>query len=145
VTFHIWRKPFSEEELKMDFSLIARRLREKIVRISGELSKKLDKTARRFVSEAVYGILSSQTVLLTDLGRSLEGDVKLKKIIERFCRQLGKASLWLSIQKQLLSQVSWRIADKTLLILDISDIQKRYARKMEYVATVRDGSKKEVR
>jgi hypothetical protein len=128
----------------MDFSLIARRLREKIVRISGELSKKLDKTARRFVSEAVYGILSSQTVLLTELGRSLEGDVTLKKIIERFCRQLGKASLWLSIHKQLLSQVSWRIADKTLLILDISDIQKRYARKMEYVATVRDGSKKEL-
>jgi hypothetical protein len=33
-----------------------------------------------------------------------------------------------------------RIQDLTLLILDLSDISKKYARKMEYLARVRDGS-----
>lgn len=128
----------------MDFSLISKRLRDKIAQISGELSRKLDKTARRFVIEMVYGILSSQSVLLTEIGRCLEEKVKLKKIVERFCRHLGKKELWLSIHQQLLSRVSWRIEEKTLLILDISDIRKNYARKMEYMATVRDGSEKEL-
>jgi len=35
---------------------------------------------------------------------------------------------------------SGRIKENTLLVLDISDIAKKYAEKMEYLATVRDGS-----
>ena len=33
-----------------------------------------------------------------------------------------------------------RVKDKTLLILDLSDLKKKYAQKMEHLATVRDGS-----
>ncbi len=35
-----------------------------------------------------------------------------------------------------------RIGEGTLLVLDISDLSKKYAKKMEYMATVRDGSEK---
>jgi hypothetical protein len=35
---------------------------------------------------------------------------------------------------------SKQIKDRTLLILDLSDLKKKYAEKMEYLATVRDGS-----
>ncbi len=34
---------------------------------------------------------------------------------------------------------SSRVKDRTLLILDLSDLKKKYAEKMEYMATVRDG------
>ena len=128
----------------MNFNLISKRLRAKIARISGELSRKMSKTTRRFVIEAVYGILSSQSVLLTEIGRSLEGEVKLKKVVERFCRQLGKAELWLSIHRELLSEISFKIKENTLLILDISDIRKKYGQRMEYIAEVRDGSENEI-
>ena len=37
-----------------------------------------------------------------------------------------------------------RVHDRTLLILDLSDISKKYARKMEYLAHVHDGSEGEV-
>jgi len=124
----------------MKFSKIALKLREKIVKISGELSGKLDKTANRFLAESVYGILFSKSILLTEIGRSLEEDVSIKKIEERFCRQLGKEDLWENIHDNLLFRVSCKINDNTLLILDISDIQKRYAKRMEYVTKVRDGS-----
>ena len=33
-----------------------------------------------------------------------------------------------------------QVKDRTLLILDLSDLTKKYAEKMEYLATVRDGS-----
>jgi hypothetical protein len=51
-------------------------------------SLKLDKTARRFIQEAVYGIIASQSIMLTDIGRQLESRISLKKIEERFSRQL---------------------------------------------------------
>ena len=129
-----------KERALMDYSKIAKKLREKVTRFSGELCEGLGKTATRFVTEAVYGILVSQSVVLTKMGRTLENDVPLKKIEERFCRQLAKPALWDNIQHTVLSQSSSRIKDDTLLVLDPSDIQKKYAKKMERLAYVRDGS-----
>lgn len=124
----------------MNFNQLAGRLREKLVRFSGELCGRLGKTATRFITEAVYGIMVSQSVLLTEIGRKLEDDVGLKKIEERFCRQLAKEGLWDKLHKGVLAQAASKIFEDTLLIIDISDIQKKYAKKMEYLATVRDGS-----
>jgi len=124
----------------MNFSHLANKLRNKITRFSGILSQDLDKTTRRFVREAVYGIMASQSVMLTEIGRQLESRVSLKKIEERFSRQLIKPGIWASIHRRILSQASSRVKDKTLLILDLSDIKKKYAEKMEYLAGVHDGS-----
>lgn len=124
----------------MDNSKIARRLRDKVSRFSGELCQGLGKTATRFVTESMYGILASQSVVLTRMGRTLENDVALKKIEERFCRQLAKPALWAKVQHRILSEASTRIKQDTLLVLDPSDIQKKYAKKMEHLAYVRDGS-----
>ena len=129
-----------KERALMDYSKIARKLREKVTKFSGELCEGLGKTATRFVTEAVYGILVSQSVVLTKMGRTLENDVPLKKIEERFCRQLAKPILWDNIQHTMLSQAASHIKDDTLLVLDPSDIQKKYAKKMEHLAYVRDGS-----
>lgn len=124
----------------MNFSHLANKLRSKITKFSGILSQDLDKTTRRFVREAVYGIMASQSVMLTEIGRQLESRVSLKKIEERFSRQLIKPGIWASIHRRILSQASSRVKDNTLLILDLSDIKKKYAEKMEYLAGVHDGS-----
>ena len=124
----------------MNYSKLANKLRTKLSKFSGYVSKNLDKTCRRFISEAIYGILSSQSVMLTEIGRSLEAEVPLKKIEERFCRQLKKDEIWENIHEQVLSNAAPCIKDDTLLILDLSDLFKKYAKKMEYLATVRDGS-----
>ncbi|MBN4049685.1 hypothetical protein JYT36_00495 [Bacteroidales bacterium AH-315-N07] len=124
----------------MKFSKIANKLRGKISKFSGELSNKLDKTAGRFINEALYGILSNQSVMLTEIGRSLETDVPLKKIEERFCRQLAKEEIWNNIHQRVLKSGGDKIKEDTLLILDLSDLYKKYAEKMEYLTQVRDGS-----
>jgi hypothetical protein len=49
------------------------------LRKMGILSQDLDKTARRFVQEAVYGIMASQGVMLTEIDRQLESLASLKK------------------------------------------------------------------
>ena len=124
----------------MNFSHLASKLRYKVTKFSGILSLGLDKTARRFVKEAIYGIIASESVLLTEIGRQMESRVSLKKTEERFSRQLIKPDIWGCIQKSILSMASERVKEKTLLILDLSDLKKPYAEKMEYLAQVRDGS-----
>lgn len=124
----------------MQYSKLAGKLRRKINKFSGYVSTHLDKTARRFIREALYGIMYSQSVLLTEIGRSLQTKVSLKKIEDRFCRQLGKEGIWQAIHQQVLADAAPRINERTLLILDLSDLTKKYARKMQYLARVRDGS-----
>jgi len=128
----------------MNFSHLANKLRSKITRFSGILSQDLDKTAQRFVREAIYGIMASQSVLLTEIGRQLESHVSLKKIEERFSRQLFKSRIWDCLHQRLLSLAGNRVKDKTLLILDLSDVKKKYAEKMEYLTKVHDGSEDEI-
>lgn len=124
----------------MLYSLIANKLRSKITEFSGYVSKNLDKTAQRFICEALYGIMASQSVMLTEIGRSLQTRVSLKKTEERFCRQIKKKQIWEQVHRQVLDDAGRRITDQTLLMLDLSDLHKKYAEKMEYLATVRDGS-----
>lgn len=124
----------------MNYSLIATKLRNKISRFSGELSKKLDKTCQRFIRECIYGILAQESVMLTEIGRSINSTVSLKKVEERFCRQLAKPEIQQTLHNQIAHQASGQINEESLLILDISDVKKKYAKSMEYLATVRDGS-----
>lgn len=74
------------------------------------------------------------------MGRQLETRVSLKKVEERFRRQLLKPGIYDCLQSRILSLASERVKERTLLILDLSDLKKKYAEKMEYLATVRDGS-----
>lgn len=124
----------------MNYSKLASKLRTKIAKFSGYVSSGLDKSSKRFINEAVYGIMFSQSVMLTEIGRSLETPISLKKIEERFCRQLKKEGLWENIHRQVLIDASAHIKDDTLLILDLGDLHKKYAEEMEYLAKVRDGS-----
>ncbi len=124
----------------MNSSKVAVKLREKIVHFSGELSRGLPKTAGRFVAEMIYGIQAGQSVMLTEVARCLEEPTTIKKTEERLSRQLGREGLGEVVQDNLLAKASKQINDDTLLIIDPSDIKKKYAKKMQYLGRVRDGS-----
>lgn len=128
----------------MDYSRMARKLREKIAGFSGELSRGMPKVAERFVREMVYGIQASQSVVLTKIGRMLEEPVSIKKVEERLSRQLLRRGLGVRVQENLLAMASSLVREDTLLILDPSDIRKKYAKGMQYLGTVRDGSEGEL-
>jgi hypothetical protein len=128
----------------MYFARTAQKLREQMVRFSGELSSGLPKVSRRFVAEMVFGIQARGSVRLTEVGRSLGERISLKKTEERLSRQLGRRGLDREIQRRLVEQAAPRIEDDTLLVLDLSDVTKKYAEKMENMGRVRDGSEKEL-
>jgi hypothetical protein len=100
----------------------------------------LCKPARRFVGEALYGIAARQSVRLTEIGRALEEPIPLIKTETRLSRNLGRPDLREHLGQAILREGRRKVGERTLLILDISDIAKPYAEKMEYLARVRDGS-----
>jgi len=124
----------------MNGSRTARNLRKSIGRFSGDLSKGLCKRAQRFVAEMVYGIQASESVMLTEIGRRLEEDIPLRKTEYRLSRNLQRPQLEAVLQHNVLAMGARHIDEDTLLIVDPSDLSKKYAKKMEYLARVRDGS-----
>jgi hypothetical protein len=111
---------------------------------SGKLCFGLPKVAGRFVGEALFGICARQSLHLSEWGRSLKEKTSLSKTVDRLSRQLDRQELWEEMTSKILRMSRGKIGDKTLLIVDTSDISKPYAKKMEYLARVRDGSKKEL-
>lgn len=126
----------------MYYAKTASKVREQILKFSGELSAGWPKVARRFLAETIYGIQARQSVHLTEIARSLGEKIPLKKTQYRLCRQLGREDLGRRVVNGLCRMGAERVEKKTLLILDISDIRKKYARKMEHLARIRDGSEK---
>ena len=119
---------------------IGRKLRAQIHGFSGEVSAKAGKVARRFVEEMVYGILSRGSVRLTEVARALDEKITLHKTHDRLSRNLANPRLEDLVTEGVLQKGAGLVGKKSLLIVDTSDLIKKYAKKMEYLADVRDGS-----
>jgi len=122
----------------LNLSRIASRLREQMQAFLGKLP--LPKPARRFVLEAVYGIQTRQSVHLSEIARALDEPIPLIKTVNRLSRQAARKGLAEDLTRFVIDQGAPRIKERTLLLIDPSDLTKKYARKMEYLARVRDGS-----
>lgn len=119
---------------------LSHKIRAQITLFSGKLSSGLTKPRRRFVDEMIYGLTASQSLMLSEISRSLNESIPLLKTENRLCRNLGKKDLCFHMQRALASSQSPHIKEESLLVLDLSDISKKYAEHMQYLAKVRDGS-----
>jgi hypothetical protein len=124
----------------MDNSKIAQKMQRQIEEFSGILSVGLPKVSQRLVGEVIYGIQARGSVRLTEIGRALHEKISLHKTQDRLCRQLKREGLGEKVRENLLGEGAKRIKEETLLIVDISDLSKKYAEKMEYMSSVYDGS-----
>jgi len=92
----------------------------------------------------LFGIQASQDVKLSNVARSLKEEIPLIKTEDRLSRNLKAVELEAELTPQLAAMASHRVSANTVLCLDLSDIRKEYAKKMEYLAPVHDGSAGEV-
>jgi hypothetical protein len=124
---------------------IGKKLRQQIHKFSGELySSKNGKVSSRFVEEMIFGVSASGSVRLTEIARSLEEEIELHATHKRLSRNLADTNLAQGLEEKVLELGAKRISKKTLIIIDPSDLQKKYAKKMEYLAAVRDASDKTI-
>lgn len=81
---------------------------------------------------------------LSSIARSLQEKIPLIKSEDRLSRNLAAEELAIHLAQQLAQRGSRRVGCDTVLSLDLSDVRKDYARKMEYLDQVYDGSTGEI-
>lgn len=128
----------------MQHSKICSRLKAQLTRFSCELTAGLSKPLRNFVGEMLFGIQASQDVKLSNIARSLQEKIPLLKTEDRLSRNLQAPELETHLRARLLQLGSRREETNTVLCLDLSDVRKEYAHKMEFLDRVWDGSAGEV-
>ena len=104
----------------------------------------MDKPRQKVLPELIEGILSSGSCLIAESARQIDPE-HLQTTERRFLRTLesphwDESNLWITHLKQ----TAPFIQEDTLVTMDITDLAKPHAKKMEALATVRDGSKKEL-
>jgi len=124
----------------MHDSKICSRLKAQLTKFTLLLTEGLSRPQQKFVREVVFGIQASQDVKLSNIARSLKEDIALIKTENRLSRNLEAPELESHLSERLAAMGGRRVAENTGLCLDLSDLRKEYARKMEYLAKVRDGS-----
>jgi hypothetical protein len=124
----------------MQDSKLRSRLKAQLTKFCSELCEGLSRPLEKFVGQMLFGIQASQDVKLSNIARSLKEEIPLIKTEDRLSRNLRAVELEAELTGQLAKMASQRITADTVLCLDLSDIRKEYAKKMEYLATVHDGS-----
>jgi hypothetical protein len=126
-------------------SKIAGKIKSQITRFSHKISGDFKKPTRKLIVQMLYGIQASKDVKLSNIARSLNEEIPLIKTETRLSRNLGRMGLTDRINKGLVREGGKRVQKDTVIALDLSDLDKPYAQKMEYLALVRDGSTGEKR
>jgi len=106
------------------------------------LTDQLSKPKTKFISQILCGVLFSENLILTNIASKVPQPSRLTAIAKRFRRQLADSQSFLKVVLfNYLCLARRRLDVDSLFIVDLSDIAKPYAKKMENIATVRDGDK----
>jgi hypothetical protein len=124
---------------------IAERFDAYVERVGGRLYK----PCRRFLREALFGLVEKRSVLLSEIGRALDEPSDLIHTEKRLSRNLGNERYDdAAVEADYLRLVAPILRDerypRPVIAVDLTDIAKSRARKMPYLSTVHDGSEDEL-
>ena len=121
-------------------SLLVNRFKAQCNKFSGNIARGLGKTKRRLIRELVYGIQASKDVKLSNISRSLQESIALIKTENRLSRNLNDEDFTGHINTELLRLADDKITAEMVIAIDPGDIMKPYAKAMEHLCKVYDGS-----
>lgn len=119
-------------------------LKGQLSKFSGIISKGFKKPKKRLIKEMLYGIQASKDVKLSNIARTLREDQPLIKTEDRLSRNLDDEDFTEGMNEEICRLGASRVTDDMVIGIDPGDLRKRYARKMEFLGKVWDGSEKEV-
>jgi len=128
-----------------NYSILSSNLKRRILRFSEKISKGLSRPNFKFVTQMIYGILSSQSCHLSKIARALDEPISLKKTIDRLSCNLSAFSGGMKLFENYIRKIKCCTTEKSILIVDDGDITKPCSRKLEGLGKVRDGSTGEMK
>lgn len=126
----------------IDYNILGSNLKRKILRFSEKICDGLTRPKFKFISQMLYGILAAGSCLLSEIGRKLDEETSLKKIIDRLSRNLkdfGEEDRDVLFEGYI-NTVKSCFSKDTILLIDNGDITKPCSPKFEAITEVRDGS-----
>ncbi|WP_312812807.1 hypothetical protein [Sedimentibacter sp.] len=100
-------------------------LKREILNFSNKISKELPKPDRKFIADITYGMLASNSCLLTDISDQLHEDSKKVNTVERLTRHLNNGIPKKALISYLRNVRKW-IPDNPVIHIDDSDVVKPY-------------------
>jgi hypothetical protein len=119
-------------------------LKGQLSKFSGIISKGFRKSKQRLIKEMLYGIQASKDVKLSNISRTLKEDQALIKTEDRLSRNLDDEDFTNGLNEEICRLGSSKVTDDMVIAIDPGDIRKKYARKMELLGKIYDGSEHEV-
>ena len=129
----------------MNNNKVLKSLKAKLDRFLENISNGLCKVDKRFIRDMAIGLLKGKDVLLSEIGRKLNENISIKKTDERLCRQLLKYNQEEKVLRNFRTFVNEEINNKTIFVIDNTDVTKPYGKKFENMCKVMDGSTGEVK
>lgn len=123
-----------------NYNTLNSNLKRGILKYSEKISKKFTRPELKFVCNMIYGMLASKSCLLSEIGRNLNEKISLRKTVTRLSRNLNEFNNGNELFEEYLKSIKNRYNDKSVLIIDGSDITKPASKELEGLCTVRDGS-----
>ncbi len=119
------------------------KLKNKISDFCMKLSENIWKVESKFSLDMIFWLLSSWSILLSEIWRNLKEKINIKQTIKRLSSNLNKLSFEkvCEIKDNLLIHNKNSINKETVISLDWWDINKNWALKMENLKKIHDGSK----
>lgn len=112
-------------------------------KFSGIISKGLSVPKQKLIKQLFYGVQASKDIKLSNISRALQENIPLIKTEDRLSRNLGTVDFTEHINKQMLRLGTDKINDSMVIAIDPGDIMKPYAKAMEKLCGIWDGSEGE--
>ena len=136
-----------------NYSKIISNMEEKIKNFSKKISNGVDsKKKREFVFDMLYGLIASSSCHLSEIGRSLKEQIKLKAVVKRLSRNLNEfnndeeeESVYEDVRNKIIfenyeNEIKDKIDEDTVFCFDPGDLTKKWTKKFEGIDIIKDGS-----
>lgn len=124
----------------INYTKLSYQIKRQLFIFSNKITKNISRPKAKFVFQMMYGFLKSKSVHLSNIARSLNESILLKKTIERLSRNLKNFNNAHEIRENYLNEIKTSIDDDTIFCIDGSEIVKPHSKALESMGTVRDGS-----
>jgi|FLYL01.1.fsa_nt_gi hypothetical protein len=111
---------------------------------SGILSATADEYRKKFIPEVMAGVVKAGTLVAAEIARATQKEGETTRGAWKSIRNHLGSKLWdkreEAINREFSRQQARWVEPRTVIVVDLSDLSKKYARKMQHLGWVRDAS-----
>ena len=133
-------KQKQEEFFMTDYSTKIAVTKRAIFHFTEKISEGMKRPFHKFAADMCYGVLASESCVISDIAQALQEDTQKINTIERLTRHLG-AEIPETVQDNYRNTIQKYLPDDIVIHLDNSDVIKPSGRAFEGISRVRDGSR----